>query len=46
MTATMDDKLKAAVIRSGSWPVSKDILGIKYYKYSKEFTDNIQLNTE
>ena len=40
------DKLKAAALRSGSWPVSKDKLGIKYYKNFKEFTDNIQLNTE
>jgi len=40
------DRLKAAVIRADSWPVRKDILGIKYYKYLKEFTDNIQLNNE
>ena len=40
------DRLKAAVIRADGWPVRKDILGIKYYKYLKEFTDNIQLNNE
>jgi hypothetical protein len=40
------DRLKAAVIRSESWPVRKDILGIKYYKNFKEFTDNIILNKE
>jgi hypothetical protein len=40
------DRLKAAVIRSESWPVRKDILGIKYYKNFKEFTDNIILNNE
>jgi hypothetical protein len=40
------DRLKAAVIRSESWPVRKDTLGIKYYKTFKEFTDNIILNKE
>jgi hypothetical protein len=40
------DRLKAAVIRADGWPVRKDILGIKYYKHLKEFTDNIQLNNE
>jgi len=40
------DMLKAAVIRADSWPVRKGIIGIKYYKYLKEFTDNIQLNNE
>jgi hypothetical protein len=40
------DRLKASVIKSESWPVSKDILGIKYYKNFKEFTDNILLNKE
>jgi hypothetical protein len=40
------DRLKAVVIRSESWPVRKDILGIKYYKNFKEFTDNIILNKE
>jgi hypothetical protein len=40
------DRPKAAVIRSESWPVRKDILGIKYYKNFKEFTDNIILNKE
>jgi hypothetical protein len=38
--------LKAAVIRSESWPVRKDILGIKYYKNFKKFMDNILLNKE
>jgi hypothetical protein len=40
------DRLKASVIKSNSWPVSKDILGIKFYKNLKEFTDNILLNKE
>ena len=35
------DRLKAVVIRADGWPVRKHILGIKYYKYLKEFTDNI-----
>jgi hypothetical protein len=38
------DKLKAAVTMPDSSPVSKDILGIKYYKNFKEFTNNILLN--
>jgi hypothetical protein len=40
------ETLKPAMIRSESWPVSKDILGTKYYKNFKEFTDNILLNKE
>jgi hypothetical protein len=40
------DRLKASVIRSESWPVSKDKLGIKYYKNFNEFTDSILLNKE
>jgi hypothetical protein len=40
------DKLKAAVIRPDSWPVSKVKLGAKYYKNFKDFTDNILLNKE
>jgi hypothetical protein len=41
------DKLKAAVIRLGSWPVIKVKFGIKYFKKTlKVFTDNILLNKE
>jgi hypothetical protein len=40
------DKLKAAVTTPGRWPVSKDNLGVKYYKNFKEFTNNILLNKE
>jgi hypothetical protein len=40
------DRIKATLIRSESCPVSKDILGTKYYKNFKEFTDNILLNKE
>jgi pterin-4a-carbinolamine dehydratase len=40
------DKLKAAVKRPDSWPVSKDKLGIKYHKNFKDFTNNILLNKE
>ena len=38
------ERLKAAVIRSENWPVSKDKLSIKYYKNFKEFTNNILLD--
>jgi hypothetical protein len=40
------DRLKAVVTRSEKWPVSKDTLGLKYYKNFKQFTDNIVLNYE
>ena len=38
------DRLKAAVIRSENWPVSKGKLSIKFYKNFKEFTNNILLD--
>ena len=38
------DRLKAAVMRSENWPVSKDRLIIKFYKNFKEFTSNILLD--
>jgi hypothetical protein len=38
-------RLKAEVTRSEKWPVSRDKLGIKFYKYFKEFTSNIKLDT-
>jgi pterin-4a-carbinolamine dehydratase len=40
------DRLKASLIRSDRWPVSKEKLGIKYYINFKEFTDSILLNKE
>jgi hypothetical protein len=40
------DGVKAAVTTPDSWPVSKDKLGVKYYKNFKEFTNNILLNKE
>jgi hypothetical protein len=40
------DRLKAVVIRSEKWSVSRDKLGLKYYKNFKPFTDNIVLNNE
>jgi len=33
--------LKAAVLRSENWPVSKNKLSTKFYKSFKEFTNNI-----
>ena len=39
-------RLKAAIHRSGKWPVSKNILATKYYKHFKLFTDSIVINTE
>jgi hypothetical protein len=36
-------RLKAAVTRSEKWPVSKDKLSITFYKYFKEFTNNLPL---
>jgi hypothetical protein len=38
------DRLKAAVMRSENWPLSKDKLSIKFYKNFKEFTNNILLD--
>jgi len=38
------DILKAAVLRSENWPVSKDILMNKYCKNFKKFTDSISLD--
>jgi len=35
---------QAAVTRSVKWPVSKDTLSIKFYKFFKEFTNNIILD--
>jgi hypothetical protein len=37
-------RLKAVVTRSEKWPVSRDKLSIKFYKYFKEFTNNIKLD--
>ena len=38
------DRLKAAVLRSENWPVSKDILISKYSKPFKKFMDSISLD--
>jgi hypothetical protein len=38
------DRLKAVVTRSENWPVNKDTLSIKFYKFFKEFTNNITLD--
>jgi hypothetical protein len=38
------DRLKAAVRRPESWPISRNILCKKYYKSFKEFTQNIELD--
>jgi len=38
------DRLKAAVIRSENWPVSKDKLGITFYKIFKELENSILLD--
>jgi len=35
------DRLKAAVLRSEKWPVSKNKLSIKFYNSFKEFKNNI-----
>jgi len=35
------DRLKAAVLRSENWPVSKNKLSIKFYNIFKEFTNSI-----
>ena len=37
------DKLKAEILRTGNWPVSKDILSNKYTKIINKFVDNIHL---
>jgi ribonuclease HI len=37
-------RLKAVVTRSEKWPVSRDKLSIKFYRYFKEFTDRITLD--
>jgi ribosomal protein L13 len=34
--------LKAVVIKAEKWPVSGDKLSTKFYRYFKEFTDNIK----
>ena len=38
------DRLKAAVMRSENWPVSKEKLSKKFYKTFKKFTNNILLD--
>jgi len=38
------DRLKAAVIRSENWPVSKDKLSIRFYKNFKKFRNSILLD--
>ena len=38
------DTLKAAVMRSENWPVSKDKLSVKFYKNFKEFANSILLD--
>jgi hypothetical protein len=35
------ERLKAAVLRTEHWPISKEILMNKYSKRFKKFTDNI-----
>ena len=37
------DKLKAEILRTENWPVSKDILINKYTKIFNKFVDSIQL---
>ena len=37
-------RLKAVVILTDKWPVSRDKLSTKFYRYFKEFTNNIQLD--
>jgi len=37
------DKLKAEILRSENWPVTKDILINKYAKIFKKFVDSIPL---
>jgi len=38
------DRLKAAVIRSENWQVSKEKLGIKFCKNFKEFANSVLLD--
>ena len=38
------DRLKAAVLRSENWPVSKDILISKYSETFKKFTNSVSLD--
>jgi len=38
------DRLKAALTRSENWPVNKDTISIKFYKFFKEFTNSIILD--
>jgi len=38
------DRLKAAVIWSENWPVSKDKISVKFYKNFKEFANGILLD--
>ena len=38
------DRLKAAVLRSENWPVSKDTLINKYNKEFKKFTDSLSFD--
>ena len=44
LVAQERDILKAAVLQSENWPVSKDILMNKYCKNFKKFTDSISLD--
>jgi hypothetical protein len=37
-------RLKAVVMQTEKWPVSRDKLSTKFYRYFKEFTDNIKLD--
>jgi len=37
------DKLKAEILRSENWPVSKDTLINKYTKIFKKFVDSIPI---
>jgi hypothetical protein len=37
-------RLKTVVIQTEKWPVDRDKLSTKFYRYFKEFTDNIKLD--
>jgi len=37
-------KLKTMVERTNKWPVSRDKLSVKFYRYFKEFTDSISMD--
>jgi len=39
------DKLKAAILRSENWPISKDTLINKYTKIFNKFVDSVPLET-